>query len=45
MQSLISIRIKLNIIYNICYFFFYNVTFFIFLQDRKNIEIIKQNNL
>ena len=25
--------------------FFYNVTFFIYLQDRKNIEIIKQNNL
>ena len=45
MQSLISIRIELNIIYNIYYFFFYNVTFFISLQDRKNIEIIKQNNL
>lgn len=44
MQSLISIRIELNIIYNI-YYFFYNVTFFIYLQDRKNIEIIKQNNL
>ena len=44
MQSLISIRIEFNIIYNICNFF-YNVTFFIYLQDRKNIEIIKQNNL